>query len=465
MDILINIVGFLVTLGILVTVHEYGHFWAARKMGVRVIRFSVGFGKPLKTWRDKHGTEFAIASIPLGGYVKMAGEVPVNRQTPTSSQEGEGEASYEKTASSDSDGFADKSVRARIFIASAGPLANFIFAIFAYWILNMSGIGGVVPKVGEVVSGSSAEIAGLPVGHIIAQVDGQEVLTWRHTSWALFDRLGETGKLTLITKEGANVEIPLQDWLKNEDEPNPLRSLGIRPYYPSIPPVVGQIQPGSAAEIGGLKVGDEIVSIEGSPLEDWMELVGLVQKSPSKVIEVEVLRSGDTVALELMPNTRVTASGDKQGFLGVSPKPVNYPPELLTEMRLGPLDALIEGAENTYTASIRVLDSFKKIIVGELSVKNLSGPITIAKVAGQSAKGGLESFLSFLAFLSVMLGVVNLFPIPMLDGGHILYHLIEGIKGSPLSEKAQSLGFMFGFMVIISIMVLAFYNDFLRLSF
>ncbi|RRV61079.1 RIP metalloprotease RseP [Stutzerimonas stutzeri] len=450
MGALYMIIGTLVALGVLVTFHEFGHFWVARRCGVKVLRFSVGFGSPLVRWRDRHGTEFVIAAIPLGGYVKMLDE-----------REGDVPPALLDSA------FNRKTVRQRFAIVSAGPLANFLLALVFFWLLAMLGSQQVRPVVGAVESGSLAAQAGMAVDQEIVAVNGKPVSGWGEVNLQLVRRLGESGQLDVTVREvGSSAErhlqIPLQNWLKGVEEPDPITALGIRPWRPQIAPVIAQLDPEGPAQAAGIQLGDRLISLNRQPLDDWQQVIDAVKVLPGATAVLEVERDGQRVDVPLTLAAR--GEGDaRRGYLGAGVEGGEWPAEMLREVRFGPLDAVVEGAKRTWTMSLLTLDSLKKMLFGELSVKNLSGPITIAKVAGASAQSGLGDFLNFLAYLSISLGVLNLLPIPVLDGGHLLFYLVEWVRGRPLSERVQGWGVQIGISLVVGVMLLALVNDLGRL--
>ena len=450
MSALYMLVGTLVALGVLVTIHEFGHFWVARRCGVKVLRFSVGFGSPLWRWHDRQGTEFVVAAIPLGGYVKML-------------DEREGDVAPELLDQT----FNRKSVQQRIAIVAAGPLANFLLALLFFWAVAMLGSQQVRPVIGAVEAGSLADAAGLEVGQEIVAVDGKTTSGWAAVNLQLVSRLGESGSLDVsVLTEGSAVAvsrtIELDNWLRGADEPDPIASLGIRPWRPALVPVLAQLDPDGPAQAAGLQVGDRLLALDGKVLNDWQQWVDQIRGMPQKSVIVLVERQGQQLPLPLTFASR--GEGDAQsGYLGAGVAGGQWPAEMLREVRFGPLDAIVEGAQNTWAMSVLTLESLKKMLFGELSVKNLSGPITIAKVAGASAESGLSDFLKFLAYLSISLGVLNLLPIPVLDGGHLLFYLVEWVRGRPLSERIQGWGMQIGISLVIGVMLLALVNDLSRL--
>ncbi|MCQ4312077.1 RIP metalloprotease RseP [Pseudomonas stutzeri] len=450
MGALYMIIGTLVALGVLVTFHEYGHFWVARRCGVKVLRFSVGFGRPLLRWHDRQGTEFVIAAIPLGGYVKMLDE-----------REGDVPPALLDQA------FNRKTVKQRFAIVSAGPLANFLLALVFFWALAMLGSEQVRPVVGAVEVGSLAERGGLVAGQEIVEVNGKPTAGWAEVNLQLIRRLGESGSLEMLVREGDHtqaqrVQLELNEWLKGVEEPDPISSLGIRPWRPEITPVVAQLDPEGPAQAAGVRLGDRLVSLNGESLNQWQEVVDRVRPLAGKPVLLEVERDGKVLELPLTLASR-DEGDDRRGYLGAGVAAGEWPAGMLRNVSYGPLEAVGEGLRRTWTMSVLTLDSLKKMLFGELSVKNLSGPITIAKVAGASAQSGVGDFLNFLAYLSISLGVLNLLPIPVLDGGHLLFYLVEWVRGRPLSDRVQGWGVQIGISLVVGVMLLALVNDLGRL--
>nr|MBO2509491.1 zinc metallopeptidase RseP [Gammaproteobacteria bacterium] len=450
MNTLYMVLGLLVALGVLVTFHEFGHFWVARRCGVKVLRFSVGFGTPLLRWHDRHGTEFVVAAIPLGGYVKMLDE-----------REGEVPAELLDQA------FNRKSVKQRFAIVSAGPIANFLLALLFFWILAMLGSQQVRPVIGAVEEGSLAAQAGLVAGQEIVAVDGKRTPGWAAVSLQLVRRLGESGELALTVRESdssleRDYRLSLNDWLRGADDPDPVASLGIRPWRPQTPAVLAQLAPDGPALAAGLQVGDRVLAIDGLVLADWQQLVDAVRQRPDEAVTLRIERGGEEREVRLTLASRGEGEA-RMGYLGAGVEGVEWPAEMLREVSFGPFEAVAESLRRTWSMSVLTLDSLRKMLFGELSVKNLSGPITIAKVAGASAQSGVGDFLNFLAYLSISLGVLNLLPIPVLDGGHLLFYLIEWARGRPLSERVQVWGMQIGISVVVGVMLLALVNDLSRL--
>ncbi|MEB8058051.1 RIP metalloprotease RseP [Pseudomonas fulva] len=450
MTALYMIIGTLVALGVLVTFHEFGHFWVARRCGVKVLRFSVGFGTPLVRWHDRQGTEFVIAAIPLGGYVKML-------------DEREGDVPPALVGQS----FNRKPVGQRIAIVAAGPVANFLLAIFFFWVLAMLGSQQIRPVIGTVETGSLAAAAGLTAGQEIVSVDGKPTNGWSAVNLQLVRRLGESGTLNIVVRdEGSSAEqqrqVKLDRWLKGADEPDPIRSLGLEPWRPAIVPVLAEIDPKGPAAAAGLKTGDRLLGVGGQSVSEWQQVVDSVRARPGAQVVVRLERDG--APLDIPVTLGAKGEGEAAaGYLGAGVKGGQWPASMLREVSYGPVEAVGEGLSRTWNMSVLTLQSLKKMLFGELSVKNLSGPITIAKVAGASAQSGVGDFLNFLAYLSISLGVLNLLPIPVLDGGHLLFYLVEWARGRPLSDRVQGWGVQIGISLVLGVMLLALINDLGRL--
>ncbi|WP_295800961.1 RIP metalloprotease RseP [uncultured Microbulbifer sp.] len=441
----------LVALGVLVSFHEFGHFLVARLCGVKVLRFSVGFGRRLVSRYDRHGTEFTISAIPLGGYVKMLDE----REGPVAPQELD-------------QAFNRKSVWARMAIAAAGPIANFLLAIVLFWGVFLGGTSGPVPVVDEVEPGSLAAYAGLEPGQEILAVDGHPTPTWQALNWQLAKRLGDTGELKFSARYPDSefeyhMYADLDRWLAGKEVPDPLAEIGIKLWVPAVKMQLAQVTEGSPAARAGLEAGDEIVGTDGQAFDSWEAWTAYVRGRANQSMDVALVRDDQQLTLAVTPDEVALDSGEKIGRIGVLPVAASWPEDMVRSYRYGPVAAFSKGLEETWSKTVFTLESLKKLLFGQLSTKNLSGPITIAKVAGTSANAGWQSFLSLLALLSISLGVLNLLPIPVLDGGHLLYYGIEAIKGSPVSERVQMIGLQVGMALVLGIMALALYNDILRL--
>lgn len=451
MEVLQSVLSLIVTLGILVTIHEYGHFWVARRCGVKVLRFSVGFGKPIFSWHDKKGTEFAVASIPLGGYVKML-------------DEREGEVSPDELHLA----FNRQAISKRIAIVAAGPIANFLFAIFAYWLMFILGFTVLAPVIGSVDDQSVAANAGVLSHQEIVAVDGSATNSWQSVNLGLLNRLGDTGNVELSLKDvgddsPSTVTIKVNEWLADQEMPNPIAAMGIHPFRPQIPPLIGVVSEGGSASAAGILPGDRIIAVNGNTVDDWMDFVDVIRASANATLMVELLRETNILKVDLIPHEKTISEGQVIGFIGAGVQSPKWPDEMVREVHYGPIDAFGAALGKTWGDTVMTLSSIKKMIEGLISVKNLSGPITIARIANSTIQSGLETFLSFLALLSVSLGVLNLLPIPVLDGGHLLYYFVELIRGKPLSENTQLIGLKIGITLVVMLMFVAFYNDLLRL--
>jgi len=451
MDLIYTIAVTLGTLAVLVAIHEFGHFWVARRCGVRVLRFSIGFGTPLFRWHDKLGTEFVFAAIPLGGYVKML-------------DEREGEVAPQELDKA----FNRKPVLARIAVVIAGPLANLALAVVAYWVLFLAGESGNVPIIESVAQGSVAEVAGLEAGQEIVAIDGRATPTWQALSYRLLDRLGETGVIHFSVKYPNSdmvyeSEGPIDQWLKAQEKPDLFGGAGITLYTPDILPIVAEVIPGSPAAAIDLRPGDHVISADGVAMPLWSDWVDHVRARPEQPIDLAFSRNGALMHASLVPERLFDEQNEAYGRVGVAPQIPAMPPEMVRHFRRGPIDALGAAFVRTGDLIVTTFKSVQKMITGLISPKHLSGPITIAKVASSSAKSGLESFISFMALLSVSLGVLNLLPIPVLDGGHLMFYTIELLAGRPVPEKVQILGYQLGLFMVLGIMMLALYNDIARL--
>lgn len=451
MDILIYVASFIVLIGILVTAHEFGHFWVARRMGVRVLRFSIGFGRPLLTRTGKDNTEYVLAAIPLGGYVKML-------------DEREGEVKPEEL----SQAFNRKSLAARSAIVSAGPIFNFILAIIALWGMYMFGVEGLKPLVDKVETGSIAEKAGLGHGDEITGIETNPTQNWDQVLLQIFDALSQNKAQVELSVKGEdfqsrNMTLDIQQLDINAGRARILSELGIQPMLPNIPAVVGEVQKDTAASRAGFMPDDRIIMADEAPVDDWRTWVSYVQVRAGQQISVLIERKGAETRLLLIPETRQKDS-KTYGFAGLGVKEIPPPSEeLRTVIQYSPLEAVGQAISRTGQMSMLMLRMLYKMVVGEASIRNISGPITIAQFAGYSAVAGFAESLYFIAIVSISLGVLNLLPIPVLDGGHLFYYLLEFIKGSPVSERAQLLGQQLGMIVLMMLITLAFYNDITRL--
>ena len=452
MQVLFSIVMALVTLGILVTIHEYGHYWVARRCGVRVLRFAVGFGRPLAIRVDRHGTEFALCAIPLGGYVKMLDE----------RDEGQ-----DVTAQNRHESFNAQPVRNKLAIVSAGPAANFLLAILVLFGLFLRGETGIAPVIEAVEPGSVAHDVGLMQGQEIVAVDGTSTQTVSNVRFALLKRLGDTGTIDISVGSALSdlqqtYALPIDRWLGGAEAPDPTRALGLTLGIPPLQPSVGSLVEGGPATRAGFEVGDTIIEAEGQVISTWSQWVDLVRASPGRSLAVLVERDGQTIELTVEP--RSTGASDAEvGSVGMGVVIPDIPENRIRRQGRNPFEALSAAIERTFALTVFTFESMWKMIQGLISTKNLSGPIAIAQVAASTAESGFTTWLSFLALLSISLGAINLLPIPVLDGGHIVFHSLEGLLGRPVPEQIQIMSYQVGLLAVFTLMVFAIYNDVARL--
>jgi len=443
---------FILTLGLLITFHEFGHYWVARKLGVKVLRFSVGFGKSL--WVKRHGpdqTEYAVAALPLGGYVKMLDE----REGPV--------ANHELHRA-----FNRQSVGRRAAIVVAGPLFNFVLAVVLLWLTYMLGVAGLRAVVGEVHPASPAAEAGFQPGDEIVAVGESEARTWNAVILTLLDRglAGGAVPVSVLDAAGnpAQRHIDLGGLAASLNQGNVLDVVGLRPAVRRIPPIIGQVEAGSPAARGGLQTGDRVVAVDGQSIDDWGAWVEYVRARPDVPIQMQIERGGETLTLEITPAPRQDRSGTHGRIGAAVQEPESLDQDNLTVvLQYGPVAAVGQALVKTWDVTLLTLRLLAKMVVGEVSLDNLSGPLSIAQYAGGTASIGLVPFLTFLAIVSVSLGVLNLLPIPVLDGGHLLFYAVEAVKGSPVSPATEMLGQRIGLVIILMMMVFAFYNDLVRI--
>ncbi|HHF3093116.1 TPA: sigma E protease regulator RseP [Vibrio diabolicus] len=449
--ILWNLISFIVALGILVAVHEFGHFWVARRCGVKVEKFSIGFGKSIWSKVGKDGTEYSISMIPLGGYVKMVDsrvdEVP----------EHEKHLAFDK-----------KPLWKRTSIVAAGPIFNFLFAIFAYWLVFLIGIPAVKPVIGEVTPNSIVAEAGIESGMELKSISGIKTPDWESVNMGLISHIGDdlmTVTLTSANEVGSEVTktLDLREWEFDPETQSAMQSLGFAPYTPEVYRVIEQVSQGGAAEKAGVLPGDEIVAIGEQRVTEWKQVVEAVRSNPDTPIELTVLRQGYEQTLTLTPSSRELANKEVVGFAGIAPKVAEWPESYRFDLQFGVFESVGKAVDKTGQVIGLTISMLKKLIVGDVGLNNLSGPISIAKGAGATADYGLVYFLGFLALISVNLGIINLVPLPMLDGGHLLFFAIEAVIRRPVPERVQEMGFRIGGAIIFSLMALALFNDFTRL--
>lgn len=442
---------FAVALGLLIVVHEAGHFALARWCGVKVLRFSIGFGKPLISWTiGKDRTELALAAFPLGGYVKML-------------DEREGEVAVEELPRA----FNRQSVWKRFIIVLAGPVANFALAVVLYWALFVHGVDEPKPILGRPAAHSAAEKAEFLEGEMVRSINGQAVASWQDLRWALLQQAFGKGRVTLeVINPRQEISFRTLD-LSSVDtadlEGDILNQLGFRFFRPQFPPVIGRVEPGGVAGRAGLREGDRVVAIDGVAIDSWADVVSAIRIAPGRLVAMEIARNGAAESLTLMPD-EAEDRGKRIGRIGIAVKEADVDrASLMTTVRYGPVESLGKAVVQTWDTSVFSLVMLGRMVLGEVSWKNLSGPVTIADYAGQSAKLGLAHYLKFLALISISLGVLNLLPIPLLDGGHLMYYMVEIIKGGPVSERVMEIGQQIGLALLAMLMAFAFYNDINRL--
>ena len=451
MSLLHTAVSFIVALGVLIVVHEYGHYLAARLCNVHVLRFSVGFGRALASWRlGRDGTEWMIAAVPFGGYVKMLDE----REAPVDP------AQVHRA-------FNRQSVSRRLFIVVAGPLFNFLFAIAVYAGLYMHGLPEARPVLAAPATGTLAHVAGLRAGDLVKSIEREPIATWQDLRWRILQGAlqREALRLEVAGSRGdiAMYVLDLRAYPSDEVESDALEKIGLRLYRPPLEPVIGRIVQGAAADRAGLKPGDRVTHAQGLEVATWEQLVQAVRERPGTVLKLAIERDGSQVRIDVLPDA-VSESGMRIGRIGAAPQiPAADSERILVRVSYGPLESLAKAAAKTWDISVFSLRMLGKMVLGEVSWKHLSGPVTIADYAGQSAQMGWISYATFLALISISLGVLNLLPIPLLDGGHLMYYAVEILKGSPVSERAMEFGQRVGLTLLLFIMVFAFYNDLNRL--
>ncbi|WP_025819968.1 sigma E protease regulator RseP [Shewanella marina] len=452
-DIIWNFAAFVVALGILIAAHEFGHFYVARRCGVKVERFSIGFGKAI--WRKvgKDGTEYVLALIPLGGYVKMLDERVEDVPDELKSQ-----------------AFNRKTVWQRIAIVAAGPIANFIFAIIALYVMYLIGVNSIKPVITETKLDTPAASIQVKQPQQIISVGGQSVRNWEEVNLALVSHIGDkqvsvtVAPLDRSDDIGAKTyQLDISHWNFDPDKQLPITAIGLVPFQPKIEPVLALVSEDGAGHKAGLLVGDTLVALNGQPYTTWQSFVDVVKASANIPLELTIRRNGEQFNVKLTPQSREGRNGQVEGVIGIAPKQLAWPENLKIDIRYGVLESATMAVDKTWQLISVSGKMIAKLFTGDVSVKNLSGPISIAQGAGHSADIGFVYFLSFLALISVNLGIINLLPLPVLDGGHLLYYFIEVITGRPVPEKVQDIGFRFGAAMLLIFMSIAIFNDFARL--
>jgi len=445
-DIALKIFAFLFAILVLISIHEWGHFFVAKRLGIKVLRYSIGFGKPLWRRLGKDGTEYVIAMIPLGGYVKMLDE-----------REGDVLPSQRHLA------FNRQSVSKRFAVVFAGPFINLLFAVVAYWLMFVIGIDATKPVIGAVAPQSIAAKANLKVGELIVGIDQHKTDNWQKVLMALVTRLGEEGTLKVVTQPGGSHALQIDDWEVDNITPELLGSLGIKPYYPKLPATFGGVQPDSPAGLAGLKKGDRVLSVDGNKVDSWMQLVRYIKKRPLQKLTLEITRDSQRLSIPVTTGRKFGRGWRYEGYIGVQAVPMKMPANMIHRIQYPMLSAFWPAVKETGIFLKFNAITLKKIIVGQISVRTLGGPITIFKVADRAFKQGVAVYIGFLALISVMLAFVNILPIPALDGGHLLFFLIEAIIRKPIPDAVQILALRIGIIFLVVLMFQATVNDLLRL--
>jgi len=455
-SILISLISIIILLGVIIGIHELGHFLAARKFNVHVIRFKIGFGKTLVSRFDKRGTEFSIGLLPLGGYVQMLGE-----DNPIQGKDSDLDNYSEEIS------YPQASLGARAIITAAGPIANFVLAVIAYFLIFMIGVKDLVPIVGAVNDDSLAMQAGIEVGDRIVSIDNKEVVSLKDLNTLLALRIGETGSI-LVNYKKPNSDLKysesvnIEDWLSSELDQSIISSFGILPF---IPPIVSSVQVGSPADKSGIESGDQIIRVGDNVIRTWYELVEEISSIPDKETSLTIKRNGTSFSVQASIGSVQDELGMKIGRIGIARISSNeeIPDEFLVITKKGPIESFALGIKETYNFTVLILDSIGKMITGSISAENIGGPIQIAVLSGSAAKAGLVSFISMIALLSINLGLINLLPVPILDGGQLVLIAAEKIKGSPLSEGFVEFAYRIGLLLVIGLMAFAVFNDITRI--
>ncbi len=455
-SILISLISIIILLGVIIGIHELGHFLAARKFNVHVIRFKIGFGKTLVSRFDKRGTEFSIGLLPLGGYVQMLGE-----DNPIQGKDSDLDNYSEEIS------YPQASLGARAIITAAGPIANFVLAVIAYFLIFMIGVKDLVPIVGAVNDDSLAMQAGIEVGDRIVSIDNKEVVSLKDLNTLLALRIGETGSI-LVNYKKPNSDLKysesvnIEDWLSSELDQSIISSFGILPF---IPPIVSSVQVGSPADKSGIESGDQIIRVGDNVIRTWYELVEEISSIPDKETSLTIKRNGTSFSVPASIGSVQDELGMKIGRIGIARISSNeeIPDEFLVITKKGPIESFALGIKETYNFTVLILDSIGKMITGSISAENIGGPIQIAVLSGSAAKAGLVSFISMIALLSINLGLINLLPVPILDGGQLVLIAAEKIKGSPLSPGFVEFAYRIGLLLVIGLMAFAVFNDITRI--
>lgn len=448
MHIAISIVGAILAIFVIVILHELGHFLVARAFGIRVLKFSIGFGRALYKRVGRDGTEYVLALIPLGGYVKMLGEEP-------------------QASTSAPDAYANKPVWVRMLVVAAGPVTNFVLAFAIFWLVCLIGVSHIKPVIGEVLPKSFAAAAKLQPGDQILRVGDQPTMDWQQVMIALLADIGNPRPLTVYVKPARSLQtvqksLDLTDWRIDKRDPALFESVGILPYLPPVVPIISRVVPESPAAKAGMRAGDKILRINQRDVKDWSQVAQLIMKSPKQLLQLELARAQGLVELSVTLSAQ-QREGATVGYLGVMVKPPTFPAEMIAIERYTPWAAIKPAWQRTWLFFEYNAIVLAKMITAKLSVKTMGGPISIFQAAGQSTQGGWVVYLSFIAFISLTVGFINLLPIPGLDGGHLLFQLIEAISRRPVPVRIQQYGLTFGLLFVILLIVHATINDLIRL--
>jgi regulator of sigma E protease len=450
LNIFISIIAIIITIFFIIGFHEFGHFITARLLGIKVLRFSIGFGKAMRTWHDKKGTEYVLAAIPLGGYVKMLDEnedkVPLHEQHLA---------------------FNRQPLYKKLLVIIAGPLFNFILALMLYWLLFMIGFVTVIPLIGGTTPHSIAAIAGIQPEEEIISIKGHPTTNWTAVTIRLLENIGEKVQIPMTTKVRGTATskqyvLDLTNWHLDNLKPDPLESLGIIPYEPTIPAIIGELEPQSPASQSKLRIGDNIIAINTIPMNNWLDVIKTIAAHPHETFVFKVKRQGKELSFPVTTGAKSSLFSKEQGYMGIGPD-FKLPPDLLRHNQYAALPALYHASDNVYNFISLNFLMLEKMITGKISFQSLGGPITIFEGAGSSLNTGLLPFLSFIAFVSIAIGVINIIPIPGLDGGHILIYLIEFVIRRPIAQRTQEFVFRLGLIVLVVLAIQALANDIMRI--
>ena len=453
MDVIITIISFIALISLIVGVHELGHFSVARYFDIHVLKFKIGFGKELYSFQGKNECKYSLGILPLGGYVQMLGEnvIPEDQESSKLNKKS----------------YLDATLNERAAVTVAGPAANFLLAIVIYFFISLIGTTHLGPFAGQVTKDSLAEKANIEFKDKLVSIDGNKLDTFNEINIILSNRIGDTGSIRIgLIKDDSNFisysSVNIKNWLSTSDQNNPARSFGIEPL---VPPIIGGLLENGPASKSGLLPGDIIQSVNNKPIKSWLELSELLRNAPNELISISVLRGEDIFLFSLITDS-VEENGINKGKIGIfaSNDLTQWPEEILIHKKENLFNAILYGIEETYKFTNLILTSIGKMITGSVSAENIGGPIQISVLAGSAAKAGLISFLSMIAILSINLGLINLFPIPILDGGQLLMIAIEKIKGSPVSENFLEHSIRIGILLVASLMIFAFVNDIVRLT-